>query len=176
MTSVYSIRFHFASVGCWWLRLPRTGHVATPQVAKPACPDVSIPPTRMRAGEDLPEAAQTFRRQPREPVSPHACRLLMAQSPAGCFPLAGVLAGYVSRNALTMRLSQCVHWSYPFHQQDNRLLTTPALAPWDSNPNRLTCWLHLRGNRLGFISLAVRYRVPLCMRTVAGWRTLPQSK
>jgi hypothetical protein len=31
---------------CWRFRLPRTDCVATPQVAKPACPDVSIPPTR----------------------------------------------------------------------------------------------------------------------------------
>jgi hypothetical protein len=35
-------------------------------------------PTRMGTGEELPEAAQAFRRQQHEPVSPHACRLLVA--------------------------------------------------------------------------------------------------
>ena len=30
------------------------------------------PPSRLGTGEGLPEAAQTFRRQPHEPVNPHA--------------------------------------------------------------------------------------------------------
>ena len=29
--------------------------------------------TRLGIGEELPEVAQTFQRQPHEPVNPHAC-------------------------------------------------------------------------------------------------------
>jgi len=35
-------------------------------------------PTRLGTGEELPEAAQDLSRQPHEPVSPHACKLLVA--------------------------------------------------------------------------------------------------
>jgi len=35
-------------------------------------------PTRLGTGEELPEVAQAFQRQPHEPVNPHACRLLVA--------------------------------------------------------------------------------------------------
>lgn len=40
-----------------------------PHGAKP------FPPTRLEIGEELPEVAQAFQRQPHEPVNPHACWL-----------------------------------------------------------------------------------------------------
>ena len=51
----------------------------------------------------------------------------MAQSLAGCFPLTGAMAGYISRKSLIERHSQCVHWRYPFHQHGWGLICPPRL-------------------------------------------------
>lgn len=106
-------------MGCWLLA---TSGAEAQHSALAAFHQHPLSPTRLGTGEELPEVAQALQRQPHEPVNPHACRLLVAQSPAGCFPLTGVLAGYISRNALTMRHSQCVHWRYPFHQHGRELV------------------------------------------------------
>lgn len=96
----------------------------------------------------------------------HAYRLLVAQSLAGCFPLAGAWVGYVSRKALTMRRSQSVPWRFPV-STNTAGDCWPALRTPRANPH--ACWLGLHTPSpllLGGGHLSGRYPASFSFRTL----------
>ena len=133
MTTVYSIRFHFASMlGVGAGSLSREMVLTESKALSDYCA-----PTRLGTKRASLRFDQSH--------NPHACRLLVQ---GACSPqryACAALSQKVFRNGTPTRVGTGLVY---------RLHLSRQYA--ETNPH--TFWLRLRGNRLGFISLVIRYK------------------